>query len=93
VEVTLQTVELDADIKPCWIFFVMFNENDDSVAWEWRIDSVAVTIEPDNSFEIEYWRFPNNPWPDDFSEDDPTWDQYRRLVTGESFLKTMNLRL
>ena len=93
VEVTLQTVELNSDRKPRFIFGVMFNENED-LAWPWRIDSVAVTLEPDNSYEIEYYRFsPKNPWPDDFPVNDQTWDLYRRLVTGETFLKTMDPRL
>ncbi len=94
VEVTLQTVALDADLKPRWIFGVMFNKNEDSVAWEWLIDSVAVTLEPDDSYGIEYWRFsPKNPWPDDFPVNDETWGLYRRLVTGDSLLKTTDPRL
>ncbi|CAN1541281.1 hypothetical protein MCERE10_02562 [Burkholderiaceae bacterium] len=93
VEVTLQTVALNSARKPRFIFGVMFNENED-VAWPWRIDSVAVTLEPDDSYEIEYWRFsPKNPWPTDFSEDDPTWSQYRKLITGDSLLKTTDPRL
>ena len=91
LELTLQTVALNADLKPRWIFGVMFNENEDSEAWQWRIDSVAVTIEPNNSYGLEYWRFsPKNFWPCDHPEDDQTWDLYRRLVTGDSLLKTMN---
>ena len=94
VEVTLQTVALNSDRKPRFIFGVMFNENEDSVAWEWRIDSVAVTLEPDDSYEIEYWRFsPKNPWPDAFPKDHPTWGLYRRLVTGDALLRTTDPRL
>jgi len=90
VEVTLQTVALDADLKPCWIFGVMFNENED-VAWPWRIDCVTVAIEPDNSYEIEYWRFsPVNPFPDLFPVNDQTWSQYRNLIIGDLLLKTMD---
>jgi hypothetical protein len=94
LEVTLQTVALNSDLKPRFIFGVMFNENDDSVAWQWRIDIVNISLEADNSYEIEYYRFsPKNPWPDDFPEDDPTWDLYRRLVTGDALLKTTDPRL
>ncbi len=93
VEITLQKIELNAQLQPKWTLGIMFNENEE-VAWLWRIDFVTVTIEPDPPHQITYFRFSeNNPWPDDHPEDDPTWDQYRRLVTGESFLKTMNLRL
>ena len=93
VEITLKKIELNPDLKPRWTLGVMFNENED-VLWSWRIDCVTVTIEPDPPHQITYWRFSeDNPWPDDCSEDDPTWDLYRRLVTGETFLKTMDPRL
>ena len=94
VEVTLQTVALDADLKPRWIFGVMFNENEDSVAWDWRIDSVAVTLEPDNSYGISYYRFsPKNFWPDDFPKDHPVWLRYSELIVLDTVAKGMDPRL
>ena len=93
VEVTLHTVALNSDLKPSWIFGVMFNENED-VAWPWRIDSLAVTLEPDNSYEIEYYRFsPKNPWPDDFPEDDLVWSRYSQLIGLNTVVKGMDQRL
>ena len=90
VEVTLQTISLNSDLKPRWIFGVMFNENED-VAWPWRIDSVAVTIEPDNSYGVEYWRFSrSNPWPDDFPDDDPVWARYSELIALDTVAKGMD---
>jgi hypothetical protein len=94
VEVTLQTVALNSDLKPRWIFGLMFNENEDSVAWEWRIDSVAVTIEPDNSYGIEYYRFsPKNFWPDDFPKDHPVWLRYSELIALDTVAKGIDPQL
>ena len=91
VEVTLQTVALNSGLKPCWTFGVMFNENEDSVAWQWRIDSVNISLEADGSYGIEYWRFsPMNPWPDDFPDDDPVWARYSELIASGTVVNGMN---
>ena len=93
VVVTLQTVELNADLKPCWIFGVMFHENED-VAWPWHIDSVNISLEADNSYGVEYWRFsPMNPWPDAFPKDHPVWARYSELIALDTVAKGMDPRL
>jgi len=94
VEVTLQSVALNSDLSPCWIFGVMFNENEDSVAWEWLIDSVSVTLKPDDYYGVEYWRFSEaNPWPTGFSVNDIVWARYSELIALDTLAKGIDPQL
>ena len=91
IEVTIQKVELNSQFLPSWTLGLMFNFADE--AWQWRIDFITLTIEPDDSYQIGYWSFFNeNPSPEDAEADDPLWQAYTNLINGDTMVNNPNER-